>query len=357
MSRWPRLLAAVAFAAAACGASAAPPRHTVVAVPFYTPADAVAGAYRHWYVPRAAEFVRAATQLDTGLRQFCAAESAAAGQLPAVRERWHHAALAWERLAAVAVGPLVQRRSARRIDFAPARPKLIARGIAQAPDSVADLQRVGTPGKGLPALEWLLWTRPVAPATTECHYAALLAQEIVAEAAALSEAFAALAARDWHADEAAATGAMGELLNQWVGALERLRWARMEKPQRSAGSQGQGEPPEFDRAAANATATSWRAQWQGIQRLVVAQAEVAPVPGADVVPLESYLRGRGLNPLADRLAQATAAGARAIEAARPADAASVLHAAQALAALKRLAEAEVAPALEVQIGFSDSDGD
>src|SRR5690606_3407389 len=142
-----------------------------------------------------------------------------------------------------------------------------------------------------------------------------LAREVVAEASALSKEFASLAERDWHADEAAATVAMGELVNQWVGALERLRWARMEKPQRSASSHGPGEPPDFDRAAAGATGASWRAQWQGIRRLAVTEGDGAPARGSNVVPLELYLRGRGLNPLADRLLASATETGRAVQAA------------------------------------------
>ncbi len=50
------------------------------------------------------------------------------------------------------------------------------------------------------------------------------------------------------------------------------------------------------------------------------------------------------------------AAAAGTDAAAP-DGPRVLQAAKELSALKRLAEAEVAPALQVSIGFSDADGD
>ena len=75
------------------------------------------------------------------------------------------------------------------------------------------------------------------------------------------------------------------------------------------------------------------------------------------MPIETYLRGRGANALADRLVQATQAAERSVGVANPAAKASVLAASKDLAALKLLAEAELAAALSVSIGFSDADGD
>ena len=82
-----------------------------------------------------------------------------------------------------------------------------------------------------------------------------------------------------------------------------------------------------------------------------------PTPGQGLVPVETYLRGRGLNPLADRLVAAVQHGGRTHGRPGARQPAPLLEAAKALAALKRLVEAEVAPALQVTIGFSDADGD
>jgi hypothetical protein len=70
-----------------------------------------------------------------------------------------------------------------------------------------------------------------------------------------------------------------------------------------------------------------------------------------------YLRGRGLNPLTNKLAGAAGQVSRQLQAADPLKASRTLAATRSLSNLKRLAEAEIAPALEVSIGFSDSDGD
>ena len=75
------------------------------------------------------------------------------------------------------------------------------------------------------------------------------------------------------------------------------------------------------------------------------------------MPFETYLRGRGLNPQADALRRAVDAADAALRGLTPGARPRVLAAARALEALSRLVESQVAPALEVSIGFSDADGD
>ncbi len=152
----------------------------------------------------------------------------------------------WERLSAVAIGPLLERRSLRQIDFTPTRPELIARAVERAPADAADMERIGTPAKGLPALEYLLWTKPVKPGSAECRYAQQVAADIDREAQALEQGFAQAAGREW--DDEAAVAAMSEALNQWVGGLERLRWAEIERPVRARSSGGR-DAAVFPRAA------------------------------------------------------------------------------------------------------------
>lgn len=326
-----------------------------VAVPFYAPHHFVQGLYRYGYQPRAEEFARHASALAGAAEALCAAPaSGAEPALARARAAWAAAAEAWDGLSGVAIGPLVERRSLLQIDFFPPRPHLIERALRSPPADLDAMERVGAPAKGLPALEWLLWTRPVQPATPACRYAALVARDIEREALALQAEIAELAARDWAADETAAVAAMDQALNQWVGGLERLRWTRMEKPLRAAAP---GQAPEFARAASDRAAAAWSAAGSALFTLGSGGGDPAPAPGAGLVPWETYLRGRGLNPLADRIAEATSQARQQLRRARPGDGPSVLAAAEALDALKRLAQAEMAPALKIHIGFSDSDGD
>jgi uncharacterized protein len=303
------------------------------AVPAYTPLHLAMGLGRFWGLPRAEAFLTAARDLSERLD----------------RPSWTAAMLAWERLAAPALGPVLTRRSQRQIDFAPTRPALISRAITAAPTDLKGLERVGTPAKGLPALEYLLWQPRMEPPAR--RYAALLAEEVLAEATALRAGFAEIAERDaedW--DEETALAATSELLNQWVGGIERLRWAQMEKPLRS----GKDALP---RATSGLTAAAWAAQWQNLRGLALFEGKRAPAPGEGLVTLESYLRGRGRNKEADALRSTALATDAKLQGLSPAKPPPVLAAAKSLELLKRLVQEQVAPALDLSLGFSDADGD
>ena len=382
-----RLAVALALGLGLATGQAAPP---VVAVPFYDAGHFVQGLHRELTAPAARRFADDSAALVGAMHAHC--DPGGAGSLGEARRRWTTAVGAWERLSALAVGPLLERRSLRAIDFAPVRPALIERAIAAHPQGAEDMERVGTPAKGLPTLEWLLWTRPVQRGTPACAYAVEVAADVEREAQALAGEFTALAANDWSGDESAGP-AMAEALNQWLGGIERLRWAQMERPLRSqggdaeAGATGAGsaapgpdraggaagasaaepaeagaasrrDPAGFPRQASGQTAAAWSAEWDTLRRLGRAPAgREPPRPGEGLVPFETYLRGRGLNPQADALRRAIDTADAALRGLTPGSRPRVLGAARALQALSGLVESQVAPALQVSIGFSDADGD
>ncbi|WP_411881396.1 imelysin family protein [Polaromonas sp. YR568] len=352
------LLALAGAALLAGGAARAQTVASNVAVPFYTAGDFMRGAYRFWYAPQAAAFAEQAGGLPAAVSAVCDAPTdAAAPPLEQARERWKATALAWDRLSGVQVGPLVQRRSTRQIDFTPTRPELIKRAIQTAPQDATAMESIGTPAKGLPALEWLLWTQPIAPATPACRYAVQVAADVQREADALAKAFNELAARPPGEAEQTQGPAMSELINQWAGALERLRWAEMEKPRLAGSAQGGRNAVAYARSASGQTAARWAAQWQALRTLGASQAAEAPRPGTGLAPIETYLRGLGRNEPADLLAQSVGKADKALQNVSPANRAGITAAGRSLADLKKLTEAEIAPALEVSIGFSDADGD
>ncbi|HSI60934.1 MAG TPA: imelysin family protein, partial [Ideonella sp.] len=212
------LAAALAGGIAAASAGAQAPARPA-GVPAYSPAAFVQGQWQHWYLPQAAAFVQAGTALQQAMQQHCGGAPKQAAQ-----QRWRDTLLAWDKLSAVAVGPLVQRRSARRIDFAPTRPELIQKAIAgfnaEAKDNDAALERVGSAARGFAALEWLLWTQPGAKLdAASCRFAAALATDLLGEATALAGDFQAQAKgfEGDAPDAAKVTEAMSEALNQWTG--------------------------------------------------------------------------------------------------------------------------------------------
>jgi predicted lipoprotein len=319
------------------------------AAPCYYPPDVMAGLHRHHTAPLASEFAASTPRLVQALQTHCRGPAA----LEPARAAWTQTLLAWERLAAVAVGPLVERRSLRAIDFQPLRPDLLRRMLAREPKTLDDMVRVGTPAKGLPAIEHLLWVAPVAPGTPACGYAVLAAQEVQQEAEALRKAFGSLA--DTPPEEEAGVVAFVEFVNQWLGGLERLRWAGLEKPLREA--QTRGEAPEFARAPSGQTGAAWAAQWAALRALARQPDAGAPAIGAGPVSIESYMRGRGHIALADRWRGAVERADRAMQAVDPSRVAGVEAAAGALKGLTTLMQAEVAGRLEVNLGFSSADGD
>lgn len=345
--RWRPALLALALGGAALTASAQAP------VPFYSPADAVAGFQRGHAVPHARAWSASSAALVAALQRHCAGPADIAG----ARAAWTQVLRDWSSLDSVATGPLIERRTERETDFQPMRPELLQRALAREPRTLADLQRVGAPARGLPALEHLLWARPVAPGTPACGYAVLAAQAVAQEAQAVHRAFEALAASP-PTDEAAAT-AFAEIVNQWLGGLERLRWPSLEKPLREAGTR-QG-PPAWPRAVSGQDVVAWDAQWAALRTLAVAGAGAPPAPGEAAVPIETYLRGRGQLVLAERWRTAVGRADDAMRAitaaATPPDAARVETAASALKTLTTLLQTEVSTALGVGIGFSSADGD
>lgn len=335
--------------------AAAQQDHARVAVPLYRPADVMKGLYRGLLVPRAERFAQEAQALGPALQAMCEAPvGAGKDALDAARTQWIQALAAWEVLAALPLGPLIERRALRQIDFQPTRPELIEKAIARQPSGVADMERIGTPAKGLPALEWLLWVRPVGPATPACSYALQLGADLQREAQALRQAVQTTADQDW--DEASGDAAFAEFINQWVGATERLRWAQIEKPRREAAGKAR-RMPAFARLASGQAASSWARQWGVLQELAVFQGREAPQPGQGPVPLETYLRGQGLNPLADRWRVQVQRTQAAMQGLAAGDGRRLDTAVRSLASSKALAEGEVASALKISIGFSDADGD
>lgn len=294
--------------------------------------------HRDWSAPRAAAFARDSAALVPAVQSLCAAsQDKAEAARQKARSEWRSTLASWERLSGVAFGPVLERRSQRAIDFTPTRPRLIEKAIKAAPSSAKDMELVGSPGKGLPALEWLLWVKPIKPASAECRYAVQVAADIQREAEALA------AAQPKSTD---AQTALSELVNQWVGGIERLRWANMELPVRAAGTSSE-EVPDFPRRESDAASISWAGQWDALRSLAT----------QDEVSLQAALRARGQGKVADALAHAIKQADASMQSLTIADRAKVLTAAKKLAALKRLVESDVATALGVSIGFSDADGD
>jgi uncharacterized protein len=345
-------------------AAARPAVQAGAPMPYFTAKQALLGLYVHQLPPLAQRFVDEAERLEAMSTQHCDGQTA----LGELRGQWQRTLVSWQTLATPAVGPLVARRSQRQIDFWPARDKLIERALDKAPKNLDDMERIGTPAKGFPALELLLQSaRPGAtlPANT-CRYVNLVTQGIRAEARALATELDGLARRDWSDSPEAAGIAFGEWVNQWLGGLERLRWAHMEKPlqaHRTSGEANNGarQPIEFPRLTREANLADWRAQWQSLKaqaRLRPGQYAQPPVAGRALVPIEALLIGKGQLALAQRWARSLDAVDAGMAALSPSSGERELLALTSqMKAVTVLYQNEVAAALDVPLGFSDADGD
>jgi predicted lipoprotein len=315
---------------AALMSSATPAVAQLIAVPYYGPEAFVAALEARQQAPQAKRFAASAGALADAAEQLCsgsaealpsAARDDAAGKPGPLRQQarsaWLAAADAWERLQAMPVGATAERRSARSLDFRPARPALIKRSIGvhgrgkEPPDAKA-LERVGAPAKGLPAIEWLLWD-PAAPQTrSACRYAVGLANEVHREAAVLASDHEADAARRWGEDIELATTRAEEAVNQWLAGFEGLRWRYLGKPLAmladKEGSSAEARQDSWPRPPSASHREAWKARWETLRAVAIGpaptdgfgpQPEVAP----EIISLEAMLRGRGLNREADGWAQ------------------------------------------------------
>ena len=308
------------------------------------------GLYARYLPDLAHEFVKQADRLVSQTRQHCTDPTSNA----TLREAWQQTLLAWSKLSSPTLVPVTTRQSQRMIDFWPALPSLVDASIAKAPQTMDDLVRIGTPAKGLPAIDDLLLRDLHDEAT--CHYLELLTQNIAAEAQGLEHDLRQMASQDWSPQDDATAEAFTEWGNQWLGGLDRLRWMQIEQPVQRARTRPQqfhGQPP-FPRLRAQDNRVEWRVRWQALLAQARTSAQVRNGP----IPIEILLRTQGKAALADRWATALDAITQELDQLpTPADDASLLHLSRTMKVVSQMYLDEVAQALGILIDFSGKDGD
>ncbi len=322
-----------------------------VATPFYRASELVLGGLQSHWLPRAQGFAQTASALQQTLQTTPA-------DVPAQRAAWVRCMLAWEQLAAVPAGALLERRSVRTLDFWPTRTAQV-QGLAQfAKDASAEAlgARVGAAGvgaKGLPALEWLLWAQASQPGAQAL--AAAISNEVSAEAGTLLLTYqtAAQVPDSDSVDEAQAWTDYGEFFTQCMGSLDQLRLKKMRVNTRGKDS------AIWVRGLSGQTAAAWQAQWESIAHFLAGDSAGNCGATNDAVArsFTDLLRSRGHLAPATQLAQQLATTRRAVHAARPQTASSVLRAQHSIAALHTLASDMGARLFDFSQGFTDADGD
>ncbi|GAA6142245.1 hypothetical protein NBRC116584_20630 [Hydrogenophaga sp. 5NK40-0174] len=339
-------------------------------MPYYSAAQAVKGLYVHDLPIRAQAFANEAHELVSATQGYCAGKV----QNQALQERWVTALELWQRLATPAIGPLVERRSQRAIDFWPSRDKLIRRALKKAPRTLQDMGMVGTPAKGFGGFERLLAPAGDAGADwpslplrgSACSYLLMVAKDIDREGSALLERSNAMAAKDWSDAEEDVSRLFAEWVNQWLGGLERLRWAYIGKPLAQAETAREvnpGAPLSLARFNWAHNVRDWRAQWASLSAMAVlsdAQRLIPPTGDDGVPPIEALLLGKGYIDLAGRWHSAVARVSSLVtdlDTSQPASHEKLKTLTDAMQAVANLYQDEVASALDVPLGFSDADGD
>jgi hypothetical protein len=143
---------------------------------------------------------------------------------------------------------------------------------------------------------------------------------------------------------AAAQTAIGELINQTVGAVELLRRKRLFNPATVA------NPKIFARWVSAQVQPAWNARWLSISHVIVGQDGNA---GAFV----ALLLSRADEQSAAQLRAAVNQASTALTDASPARMESALRAAEALLNVRRLLEQDAVDTLHIPTRFSDFDGD
>lgn len=334
------------------GAVFAQPTAPIV-FPYYSAAQALQGLYRIHLPSLAQAFTEQAHILVEVASGYCANPKT----LELLRSQWAKTLMSWQALATPALGPILKRRSQRQIDFWPTRPALLHKALARQPQTLAELASIGSPAKGLPALEALLRYQNLTPDL--CSYIVLLAQDIEAEAVILREEFARWASFDWTSSEDTTQTSMAEWINQWLGGWERLRWLHIEQPLQKARTRA-AATASFARHEMATNVLEWQVQWHALRAQALLKPEQIAPPRHDnqLIPIEALLRGKGHLAIANRWSALLGEVGKAVEhlTAQPSPT-------ECLAITKKMKvvtlwyQNEVAQALDIPLGFSDADGD
>ncbi|KAF0814754.1 hypothetical protein IGB42_00809 [Andreprevotia sp. IGB-42] len=300
------------------------------------------------YLARHNALQAAADQFSSASAAFCSKPAAAT--LADARNAYGKALLAWRSMDGATAGPNVLERTGRKIDFRPTRVADIESAISDGKG--VDALNVAT--RGLPAAEYLLWgdRQPTAQLNklkkpARCAYLTGSAAQIVTDVHALDEGWATyrkeLAGEEAFFRNNLFPETVGLMLAGLEGTLRRL--------------------PRVDDAKIEAYA-DWRSDVG--KAAVSAQLEGFAVAyfgaGKDKASLAGFLVDHDKAAVNTRVLAALD-NARALlkkmpqKIDAPAGAATRKAFIKAVADIKHVVEGDVAEALDITLGFNDSDGD
>ncbi|MDW5418007.1 imelysin family protein [Iodobacter sp. CM08] len=291
------------------------------------------------YLPRHKILLAASDAFATQSKAFCAAPNEKS--LAITRNTWKQAALAWHAMDAAPGGPIVLERTGRKIDFWPTREADIEAMIPKGLDE----RNVGA--RGLPAAEYLLWgnQEPKAQlaklkAQDRCLYLVGISERIVSDVSLLNAGW-----QNYHQQLGAENpffrqNLLPETLNLMLGALDSQAKRLPKEAKREAFAEwrsGTGKASSV--AVLNTVASTLFSPSGGITLLLADKPEV-------IAKVKTAIA----NAKTAQAAIPEAFDSPAAKAARSNYLASIKE-------LKRSIETDVAEALDLTLGLSESDGD
>jgi len=287
--------------------------------------------------------------------------------LSRVQEAWREARRPWKETEVFKFGPVVEEplRYGPKIDFWPARPDTVE-GVLADTGSI-DPDALGAAAKGLPAVEYLLFSAGAGDGFRESarryEYLEVLIDDLIAQSQALAEAWDPEGG-DYERELVEAgrgsstydtlSMALSEVVNRMGFTVENIR---ADKLGAGIAPDGTPQPEKLESRFSARSISDIRDNLRGIEQLFFGD------PEARVLALDDYLQHRGFR-LAGRMRSELGDSRAALDRINlPLSVAIdenqdlVREAIDRLAGLQRLIQVDVIGALSLNVRFNDNDGD
>lgn len=313
-------------------------------VGYYEPEDLINSAWERGGRPAWLAFEVAADRLGKAISQQCRKASSDLGK---TKPTFHEVLVAFEHAAVINQGPMFETKVTRWVNFQPVRAALIEKTGQR--EGAIDIDKVGAPAKGLPALEWLLFNPEAStlPEKRRCEYA----QAIVVDLQTRALATVTSGKREEPTAQVA--------YNQILGGLETFYWDSLKKPLTKVKA-GDGDSA-FLWTEAGFSTQAIKAAWLGLRPYLVIDHDGLADPEAEPLPLGQFLKGLGKLDEADTLRAHVLAMdnqvAKLIDKPAAEQAEQIEMAEDAFDDLLKWYKHDASKAMRVSVGFSSADGD
>lgn len=321
-------------------------------------------------LPLTGDFAQAAGKLAETSQSFCAGQS----NLRSMQAAWRDAQSAWQPLEMLQIGPTIERRVQRQINSWPVRPKLLQPLLTEsAPIEPQRIEAIGASGKGLPAIEYLLFDEGKNAGTPKKNLAATHCNALQALAAHVKSEAEGLAA-DWREPDggfarqlaeaaepqkdspfASADQALSDVVNLLIAGIDAVKIRKLGKPLEK--SNGEAALERIESWRSGTSLEHIRDNLRGFELAFFGA-------GKDGIGIDDYLAAIERPGLARVIRRELDATRKALAAIRPPlqnalrsqrKKVETLH--KSVSSLQFLLETEVADALKVDLGFNANDGD